>query len=106
MVLTMGDSSTSFGRIRWSQGLSVRETSCSVGMSTGVIDKTVCRARGAWLMWDQVVSLPEAELEARLYGSGPSAPRGRRGRSRILCTWLIASESESAHGKNPMSLGY
>jgi transposase len=58
-------------RLRWSQGLSVRETSRSVGVSTGVVDKTVCRARAAGLAWEQVAALPEAELEVKLYGSGP-----------------------------------
>jgi transposase len=60
-------------RLRWSQGLSVRETSRSVGVSTGVIDKTVCRARAAGLTWAQIEVLPETELEAKLYGVGPVA---------------------------------
>ena len=59
-------------RLRWSQGLSVRETSRSVGVSTGVVDKAVCRARAAGLDWQQVEALPEAELEAKLYGRGSS----------------------------------
>ena len=57
-------------RLRWSQGLSVRETSRSVGVSTGVVDKATCRARTAGLTWAQIEELPEAELEAKLYGTG------------------------------------
>lgn len=57
-------------RLRWSQGLSVRETSRSVGVSTGVVDKTTCRARAAGLTWPEIEAQPEAELEARLYGTG------------------------------------
>ena len=58
-------------RLRWSQGLSVRETARSVGVSTGVIDKAACRARAAGLTWAEIDVLPEAELEAKLYGVGP-----------------------------------
>jgi len=60
-------------RLRWSQGLSVRETSRSVGVSTGVVDKAACRARAAGLTWEQVEGLPELELEARLYGTGATS---------------------------------
>jgi hypothetical protein len=60
-------------RLRWSQGLTVRETSRSVGVSTGVVDKAVCRARAAGLSWAEVESLDESELEVRLYGTGSKA---------------------------------
>lgn len=58
-------------RLRWSQGLSVRETARSVGVSTGVVDKAASRARAAGLTWEQIEVLPETELEAKLYGVGP-----------------------------------
>lgn len=57
-------------RLRLSQGLTVRETSRSVGVSTGVVDKAVCRARTAGLSWEAAEALDEAELEVRLYGKG------------------------------------
>jgi transposase len=60
-------------RLRWSQGLSVRETSRSVGVSTGVVDKAACRARAAGLTWPQIEGLTESELEAKLYGRGEAA---------------------------------
>jgi transposase len=65
-------------RLRWSQGLSVRETSRSVGVSTGVVDKAVCRARAAGLTWEQVDVLPDAELERKLYGAGSTAAGAAR----------------------------
>ena len=65
-------------RLRWSQGLSVRETSRSVGVSTGVVDKTACRARAAGLSWAQIDVLSEAELEAKLYGTGNVAAGAAR----------------------------
>lgn len=65
-------------RLRWSQGLSVRETARSVGASTGVVDKAVCRARTAGLSWDEVEALPETELEAKLYGAGSTATGSAR----------------------------
>lgn len=66
-------------RLRWSQALSVRETARSVGVSTGVVDKAVVRARAAGLTWEAVVAMPEHELEARLYGVGnrPGATRAQ-----------------------------
>ncbi|MBX3245773.1 MAG: IS21 family transposase [Myxococcales bacterium] len=65
-------------RLRWQQGLSVRDTSKSVGVSTGVIDKTVCRARSAGLTWEAIEGLEEDELEVRLYGTGPKKPGAAR----------------------------
>jgi len=64
-------------RLRWAQGLSVRETARSVGVSTGVVDKTTCRARAAKLTWEAIETTPEPELEAKLYGLGsqPGAVR-------------------------------
>jgi transposase len=47
-------------------------------VSTGVIDKTVCRARAAGLTWADVEGLEEAQLEVRLYGAGPKQPGAER----------------------------
>ena len=65
-------------RLRWLQGLSVRETSRSVGASTGVVDKAVCRARAAGLSWESIAELDETELEKRLYGTGAKSSLSKR----------------------------
>ena len=56
-------------RLRWAQGRSVRETSLSVGVSTGVVSKIAARAAAAGLDWDAVEKVEaDDELEMRLYG--------------------------------------
>jgi transposase len=55
-------------RLRLSVGLSVRETWRATGASTGVVSKTESRARRAGLDWAQIETMPEEELERRLYG--------------------------------------
>jgi len=64
-------------RLRWSAGLTVRETASSLGVSTGVVDKAACRARAAGLSWAEVEALPERELEVRWYGTGSKAGASR-----------------------------
>jgi transposase len=64
-------------RLRWSAGLTVRQTSRSVGVSTGVVDKAVNRARVAGLSWEQVEALDESGLEVRLYGRGSAVGASR-----------------------------
>ena len=64
-------------RLRWSVGLSVREVSRATRASTGVVSKTVARAKSAGLTWALVDALGEAELERRLYG-GPKGVRTSR----------------------------
>jgi len=65
-------------RLRWSQELSVRQTASATCSSTGVVSKTVNRARSAGLTWKEVESLEDAALERRLYGG----PKGLRGPDR------------------------
>jgi len=55
-------------RLCWVLGVSVRQTSESLGVSTGVISKMTNRAELAGLDWDQVQQLGDQELEQRLYG--------------------------------------
>jgi len=55
-------------RLRWSLGYGVRQTSTSVGVSTGVVSHTTARAKGSGLDWAAAEALSEAELEQRLYG--------------------------------------
>jgi len=57
-------------RLRWSVGLTVRETARATKLSTGVVSKTVNRAKHAGLVWAAIEALEEAELDRRLYG-GP-----------------------------------
>lgn len=64
-------------RLRWSAGLTVRETARSVGVSTGVVDKAVSRARSSGLSWEQVSELDDRDLEARLYGTGSKVGASR-----------------------------
>jgi len=64
-------------RLCWVLGCSVRQTSESLGMSTGVISKMTNRAETAGLDWEQVQKLGEQELEHRLYGK-PVASGERR----------------------------
>lgn len=56
-------------RLRWSQGRSVRETTASVGVSTGVVSKVTARAAASGLDWAAVEAIEaDEELERRLYG--------------------------------------
>jgi transposase len=66
-------------RLRRQQGLSVREAARSLGVSSGVVSKTVSRAEKAGVSWEVAEGLSDAELEERLYGraAGPSDDRPR-----------------------------
>jgi len=55
-------------RLRLAQKLGVREVARSVGRSTGVVSKTLARARLRELSWAEVEGLSEEALEERLYG--------------------------------------
>ena len=55
-------------RLRWEQGLKVRQTARSLGVSTGTVSKTEARARHLSLSWAAVELLDDEELEERLYG--------------------------------------
>ena len=54
-------------RLRWHQGLSVRQTSSSLGVSVGVVCETARRAKAAGLAWPQPEQIDDTELERRLY---------------------------------------
>jgi hypothetical protein len=55
-------------RLRWQEGLTIRQVALSVGRSTGVVQKVAARATSAGLDWATVEGLDEAALELRLYG--------------------------------------
>jgi transposase-like protein len=55
-------------RLRCERGLTVRQVARSLGVSTGVVSKTVARARHLSLTWDAVELLGDEALEERLYG--------------------------------------
>jgi transposase len=55
-------------RLRWNEKLSVRQTSCSVGKSVGVVQKIDTRAKRAGLNWAAVEALDDVELEEKIYG--------------------------------------
>lgn len=64
-------------RLYWVLGLSVRQTSESLGVSTGVISKITNRATMIGLDRNQVQQMGNQELEQRLYGK-----RVKRGEQR------------------------
>lgn len=55
-------------RQKWALGRSHRDVAASVGVSAGVVGKTVIRARGAGLDWSEVEVLDDEQLDQRLYG--------------------------------------
>ncbi len=55
-------------RLRWQEGLTIRQAANSVGRSVGAIQQAVARAQKAGLNWGAVEELDEATLELRLYG--------------------------------------
>lgn len=59
-------------RLRWVLGLTVRETSLSLGVSTGAVARTTERARASELSYEAASALTHEELDARLY---PTAKR-------------------------------
>lgn len=61
-------------RLKWVAALSHREVALSLGLSVGVVGKTLSRAQTAGLCWEEVVLLTEDALAQRLYGDRGSAP--------------------------------
>jgi transposase len=55
-------------RLCWVLGFSVRQTSQSLGLSTGVISKMTNRAELAGLDWQKVQQHSDQELEQQIYG--------------------------------------
>lgn len=64
-------------RLRWGQGLSLRETGLSCGVGPSTVHDVMARATAAGLSWPLPDDLDEAALEARLY----PPPPGRRDRA-------------------------
>jgi transposase len=64
-------------RLRWQQGLTVRQVARSLGISVGVVQKMVMRAAAAGLDWHGVEALDEVALEERLYGRPPAPAESR-----------------------------
>lgn len=56
-------------RLRWQEGLTVRQVARSVGRSVGGVQKAISRAMKAGLNWAGVEGLDEVALEQRLYGA-------------------------------------
>lgn len=54
-------------RLRWILGLTVRETSAALGVSTGAVSRTTERALASELTYEAAADLGHEELEARLY---------------------------------------
>lgn len=59
-------------RLRWQQGLSVRRTASSLGVSVGAVSETTRRATAVGLSKEQADGLADTELERRVYP--PAAP--------------------------------
>ncbi len=66
-------------RLRLQLGLKMRETARSLGVSVGVVSKTVERATKAALTCAEVEHLDDAAMEERLYGR-PVAVTAERAR--------------------------
>jgi len=100
-------------RLRWVLGLTVRETSMALGVSTGAVSRTTERALASELSYEAAAELTHEELEARLY---PVAKRAsvfvepdvtwiHRELRRIGVTLeLLHQEYRAAHGER--TLGY
>lgn len=54
-------------RLRWVLGLTVRETSAALGVSTGAVSRTTERAITSELTYEAAATLSHEDLEARLY---------------------------------------
>jgi len=65
-------------RLRWEQGLPIRQVARSACCSPSTVVATEHRARAAGLDWRTCEPLDEAELEQRLYGRTKSATAERR----------------------------
>ena len=55
-------------RLRWQEGLTIRQAALSVGRSVGAVQQAAARAKAAGLDWATVEGLDETALELRLYG--------------------------------------
>jgi hypothetical protein len=55
-------------RLRWQEGLKVRQVASSIGRSVGVVQKVLSRAEKAGLDWAAAEALQEGCLERKLYG--------------------------------------
>ena len=55
-------------RLKWSLGMSHRETARSLSVSSGVVAETLKRAKCAHLDWARVCELDDTELDKLLYG--------------------------------------
>ena len=64
-------------RLKWVMKRSHREVANSLGVSVGVVSKTLARARALELTWATAEGLEESALEAKLYGV-PRVPTGNR----------------------------
>jgi len=63
-------------RLRWGEGLSLRQVAMSVGASPSTVHDFECRARAARLGWPEAEGLDEEDLEGMLFA--PEGPPGER----------------------------
>lgn len=100
-------------RLRWILGLTVRETSAALGVSTGAVSRTTERALASELTYEAASQLSYDELEARLY---PVATRAssfeepdvrwiHRELRRVGVTLELLHQEYRA-GKGEQALGY
>ena len=64
-------------RLKWALKLTHREAARSLGVSAGIVGKTITRAKAAGLTWSAVEALNDDELEQLLYGA-PRTPTHSR----------------------------
>ncbi len=91
-------------RLRWQEGLTIRQAANSVGRSVGAIQQAVARAQKAGLNWGAVEELDEATLELRLYGP-PTRTSGRsmidaRNRAPLLPLTMSFRQGKPASASN------
>lgn len=72
-------------RQKWLLERSHREVAASVGVSAGVVGKTMSRAQRHGLTWAAVELLDDRALEVKLYGSGGAAGEER---PQPDCVWI------------------
>jgi transposase len=82
-------------RLKWLLGRSHREVARSLGISFGVVARTLKRAGDAGLDWPAVQRLKDEELESRLY---PGTPGGIPSRTRPLPDCAAIDIERRKHG--------
>ena len=79
-------------RQKWALGRSHRDVAASVGVSAGVVGKTVIRARGAGLDWAEVESLDDEQLDLSAIWA-PGSQRSESARSPTACGFIRSARN-------------